>query len=131
MTDAPERICAWIEPNDDLESRGHFEGEWSTEGVIGETGYIRADLVPKPRVKPLVWVSCTVDGEIEDRDGSMLHPVPAIVSGQYQITRQYYNDGLWVLKTPDGKGQIASHRIADTKVRAQIHHKCFILSALE
>ena len=37
---APDRITAWVEPNDDLELQGYFEGEWSTQGDIGEPFYL-------------------------------------------------------------------------------------------
>lgn len=75
------------------------------------------------RVKPLEWALGSYVSK--DDDGGPLEGVPVKLAAWrakgYTIIRQRHQSGLWILRTPGGEGQIASHDVNVCKAAAQAH----------
>jgi hypothetical protein len=82
-------------------------------------------------IAPLVWEKGTVVGETQDAIDAPNGLVHCYRSGGYMAIRQdaAAERGLWVLRTPDGKGQIASPHRADLNFAANAHNRAAIMAA--
>ena len=122
MTDAPERIWAWVDYD------GNWDGTWLADSQtlqperLPDAEYIRADLA-KPRVKPLEWKEyCTANGR------AMGYAINPLVT--YHITQKFFPEAFFSVEV--GEGSFLSADTMDgAKAAAQVDYERRILEALE